>query len=264
MKGRRILLALALIGPGIARAQGGGLPVPSACQPTTRSALAALNSPFALVWAGGECADLSSFIKPTGQPMQWSMNGSMTIGGARLTFRALYDGDPFITFGATTTNAIAGPVTYAFLFGTPITPGFYNTATSTGGLSVTAGAAGSATVSTGLYPTYISGYGTNGLTPTNLGVDLGTTPCSAIGTPGGTTTTCNYGTTSNTFAPTFYDNLEALLTYTQTDARSVASWSGGVTLNATPVPEPATFALLALGFACTGLFAVRRGADRRS
>ncbi len=49
----------------------------------------------------------------------------------------VFDTDPFITFGATTTNSIAGTVTYAFLFGTPIIPGFYNAAHSTGGVTVT-------------------------------------------------------------------------------------------------------------------------------
>jgi len=160
--------------------------------------------------------------------------------------------------GATTTNLIAGPVTYAFLFGTPIVPGFYNVATSTGGVSVTDGARGNSTVATGgVYPTYISAYGTVGFSPTNLGVDLGTAPCNATGVPFTVTTVCNQGSTSNTFAPAFYDNLEALLTYTQTDAFSVASWSGAVTIDLV-TPEPATFGLFAIGLVAIGGFARRR------
>lgn len=177
-------------------------------------------------------------------------------GVATIELNALYNADPFISFGATTTNLTPGDVTYAFLFGTPVTPGFYSVATSTGGVTVTNGVSGTTTVdNSGIYPTYISGYGTVGLVPTNLGVDLGTAPCTAgPGDPFTITTTCNQGTTSNTFAPTFFDNLEALLTYTQSDG--VASWSGAVTLDEGPtVPEPALLGLF--GAALTG-WALRR------
>jgi hypothetical protein len=161
----------------------------------------------------------------------------------------VFNPDPFISFGATTTNLVAGPTTFAFLFGTPIVPGLYTTATSTGGVTVTNGASGTTTVdNSAIYPTYISGYGTNGAIATNLGVDLGTLPCVAgPGAPFTVTTVCNQGTTGNVFAPTFYDNLEALLTYTQDDVGSVASWSGAVTLNVAAVPEPASLALVATG-----------------
>jgi len=195
----------------------------------------------------GVATDISSCIFTNGK--QATLSAFIFGGAGSADVRAVLNSDPFITFGATTTNIIPGTVTYAFLFGTPIVPGLYSAATSTGGVTVTSGAAGNATVATSaIYPTFISGYGTLGLAATNLGVDLGTTSCVAAGAPGGTTNTCNYGTASNTFAPTTYDNLEALLTYSQTDTASVASWSGGVTIGtATRVPEPSSAALVAAG-----------------
>jgi len=200
-----------------------------------------------LVGVNGVFADLSSCIFPAGK--MFELRASFFGAAGSGDVNALMNPDPFISFGATTTNLVAGPVTYSFLFGTPIVPGFYNTATSTGGVSVTNGAGGTATVdNSAVYPTYISGYGTLGFAPTNLGVDLGTDPCVAgPGTPFTVTETCNQGTTGSAFAPVFYDNLEVLLTYTQDDLGSVASWSGAVTLNAAVVPEPASLALLGAG-----------------
>ena len=160
----------------------------------------------------------------------------------------MFNTDPFVSFGATTTNLVPGPVTYTFLFGTAIVPGLYNTATSTGGVSVTNGASGTSTVTpSAVFPTYISGHGSVGAVTTNLGVNLGSAPCTAgPGVPSTATHTCNQGTVQNTFAPTFYNNLEAMLTYTQNDIASVASWSGAVTLN-NVVPEPASMVLVAVG-----------------
>lgn len=66
------------------------------------------------------------------------------------------------------------------------------------------------------------------------------------------------GTATNSFPLTFYDNLEALLTYTQDDQASVASWSGAVTLTATVTPEPATIGLIGLGLIVIGGVARRR------
>jgi hypothetical protein len=211
---------------------------------------AAQAAPFTLgVCANATCLDLTDLIVTNGDVSTWDISASVGDGNIRL--QGVADADPFITFGTTTTNLIAGPVTYAFLFATAIVPDFYNVATSTGGVSVTNGVSGTATVAlSAVYPTFISGYGTLGAVPTNLGVDLGTTPCIASGIPFTVTATCPQGTATNTFPLTFYDNLEALLTYTQNDIGSVVSWSGAVTLNVQDqrvVPEPATLALLGGG-----------------
>jgi hypothetical protein len=247
---KRLLLAAALVllmNPTAASAQDG-----TGCQRPS-----SLTSPFVFATVNGTCTDLSSMITPNTGGKGWNLLGSTTLGGNLVDLTGTFNPDPFITFGATTTNSVNGPVTYAFLFGTPIVPGFYNAASSTGGVSVTDPQGAGTTVSpSGVYPTYISGYGTVGLAATNLGVDLGTAPCVATGSPA--TTTCNQGTRSNTFAPTFYDNLEALLTYDQTTIGSVASWSGAVTLTNTTVPEPATLSLFGTGIALLGGFLSRR------
>jgi len=244
----RVLLLAALMVPGVAAAA-----VVAPCTPQE-----AIKSPIALVSVNGSCIDLSSFIKGNGKSSVLDVKGLLIPDVATLDLLAAFNSDPFITFGATTTNLVAGPVTYAFLFGTPIVPGFYNTASSTGGVSVTNSPGGAFTVDNSvIFPTYISGYGTVGLVPTNLGVDLGTAPCTAPG-PALSTTVCSQGTASNTFAPTFYDNLEALLTYTATGL-GVASWTGGVTLDDDPsVPEPATLTLLAVSSFALGVVGLAR------
>jgi hypothetical protein len=216
--------------------------------------------PFAFLIINGSLAmDLTDSIHGVEGSKIQQLDQKIQTAEGEIHVTAIFNNDPFITFGATTTNAVAGPVTYAFLFGTPIVPGFYNVATSTGGVTVTNGASGTADVNNSvIYPTYISGYGTVGLVPTNLGVDLGTGTVTATGTPFTVATTKNFGGASNTFGATFYDNLEALLTYTQTDIGSVASWSGAVTLNANPIPEPISMALFGTGALILGAFRVVR------
>jgi len=209
----------------------------------------------ASVLVNDEKIDLSECIIQVGKFFQLQARFATASAFGNVT--ALFNTDPFISFGATTTNLVAAPTTFSFLFGTPIVPGFYSKATSTGGVTVTNGLGGTTTATTVatsvVYPTYISGYGTLGLVPTNLGVDLGTLPCVAGPAPPFTATkTCSQGTTSSSFAPAFYDNLEALLTYTQDDIASVASWSGAVTLEAA-VPEPASLTLLTMGAFLVGV-----------
>lgn len=246
------LLALSTVAAGAAGAQRPPrLPdCPADALPSSR--------PFFGVLVNGACTDLSSEIRRTSRTdPTWTLRSTLQTTVGTLDLRIDYDGDPFITFGTTTTNVVEGPVTYAFLFGTPIVPGSYNTAGSTAGLSVTTVPGAATTVTTsGIAARFLSGYGTVGAVPTNLGVDLGSAPCTAATN----TTTCNYGSTSNVFAPTFYDNLEALLTYTQTTAGSVASWSGRVDLLDVQqvVPEPSTLGLLASGLGATVLAAAVR------
>ncbi len=253
---RRFLFAAAalLLGPSVATAQSGLPTLPG----TGCSAVpSTITTPFARVVVGGVCLDLAQFITPATQGKIWTLNtGNLVLGGSTIRVTATFNADPFINFGLTTTNATAGPTTYALLFGTPIVPGLYTEALSNGGVSVTsAPSVTSSTTPGAVYPTYISGYGTNGAIATNLGVDNGTTACTA--TSG--TTTCTYPNVTRTFTPTFYNNLEALLTYNQTGTGSVASWSGQVVLSAsTTVPEPSTFALLVPGVLAVGFAAFRR------
>lgn len=265
MKRRIAWVAVALMAaPTAGHAQtsvgGGGGSDGTDCSAVRSVSAATLPFVFALASAEGTmaCVDLSSMVR--GETKTWTLSATDVHLGSlgTLDLNATFNSDPFITFGATTTNVVAN-VTYAFLFGTPIVPGFYNVATSTGGVTVTNGNSGTSTVSTSsIYPTFISGYGTLGAAATNLGVDLGTAPCTASGTPHTATSTCTYGPTTATFAPAFYDNLEALLTYDQSDISSVASWSGAVTLDVSATPEPVSMVLLGTGLATLGAIHGRR------
>ena len=243
------LPALLLAAPSSSSAQ---IALPGCERPAT------LTAPFAFVTVNGQCTDLSGLITRAEGAAVWTLSTHLTLAGSEIDLHAIFDPDPFITFGGTTVNPVDAAVTYAFLFGTPIVPGFYSSATSSLGLSVTSPSGTTTVANSAVYPTYLSGYGTVGLAATNLGVDLGTTPCVATGT--GVTTTCNQGMASNSFAPTFYDNLEALITYTQDRTASSVAFTGAVTLDQATVvtPEPATLLLVGIGLIAIGATMRRR------
>ena len=253
-----ILAFLLLLTPGLAVA------IPS-CSPDANAGPNSAIGPttVALVFVNGTCFNFSDSVKPIGDGKVLALSGNLATDEGLIQFHAVMNSDPVVNFGATTTNVVAGPVTYAFLFGTPIVPGIYNHATTTAGVTVTNGDSGTSSVGvSALAPTYVQAFGTVGAVPTNLGVDLGSAPCTAgPGAPFTVTHTCAQGTLAHTFAPTFYDNLEVLLTYTQTDSLSVSSWSGAATLS-TVVPEPASMGLLAIGAVLVAL-GYRAGSRRQ-
>jgi hypothetical protein len=252
-----ILAFLLLVTPGLAVA----LPV---CTPGAVAGPSSAAGPttVALVFVNDTCFNFSDSVQQINDKVRL-LSGGFTTAAGFIQFHAVMNSDPFINFGATTTNLVPGPVTYTFLFGTPIVPGFYNHATATGGVTVTNGLSGTSNVDvSAIAPTYIQAFGTLGAVPTNLGVDLGSAPCTAGPGPAFTVTnTCPQGTLAHTFTPGFFDNLEVMLTYTQTDNFSVASWSGAATLS-TVVPEPASMGLLAIGAVLVAL-GYRAGSRRQ-
>ena len=247
---KRLLLVAAMLLPLAS--------MPAAAQPTvgcTRPAQ--LKAPFAFVSVNGQCTDLSGFIVE--QAKGWTLNTRATIAGATIDLNAIFNPDPTITFGGTTVSPSTTTTTYAFLFGTPIVPDMYTLAMSSVQFTATS-PQGTTTVSnSATYPTYVSGYGTVGLAATNLGVDAGVNDCVVPGPAG--PTPCAVEQNASSFAPTFYDNLEALVTYTQDNPLSLVTFNGSVTLeqgDVTVTPEPSTLALVGSGLLVLGGFVSRR------
>jgi hypothetical protein len=234
-------------------------PVPASAQVDIGCARAAqLTSPFAFLSVNGRCTDLSAFV--IAQTKGWTLNTRANVGGTVVDLNAVFNPDPGITFTVITSNLSTTATTYSFLFGTPIVPDMYSLALASVRASVTS-AAGTTTVANSAdYPTYLSGYGTVGPTATNLGVDAGSADCVASGVAA--STTCAEEQNTNSFAPTFYDNLEALLTYTQDNTLSTATFTGMVTLDqadqVTVTPEPSTLALFGTGLLILGGYLSRR------
>jgi hypothetical protein len=223
---------------------------------------AQLTSPFAFVSVNGRCTDLSGFI--IAQTKGWTLTTRANVGGAIVDLNAIFNPDPSITFSGTTANPSLSATTYAFLFGTPIVPDMYSLALASVQFSVTSVAGTTTVANSGTYPTYISGYGSVGATLTNLGVDAGSEDCVASGVAA--STTCAEEEKTASFAPTFYDNLEALVTYTQDNTLSTATFTGMVTLDqgdqVITTPEPSTLALFGTGLLVLGGYVSRRR-DRR-
>jgi PEP-CTERM motif-containing protein len=239
------LSALVLTVPATTSAQ---IALPGCVRPAT------LAAPFVFVAVNGQCTDLSAFVAPVVGGKGWSISAQLSLAGATIDLHALFNPDPSVTFGGTTTNTTAAATTYAFLFGLPIVPDFYSSALSTLHLSATSVTGTTTVANSTTYPTFVAGYGSVGDELTNLGVDLGQGTCVASGTGG--SAACDLGSASSSFAPTFYDNLEALVTYTQDNTGSTVTFSGEVAVSSanvvTTTPEPATLALVGIGLFALG------------
>jgi hypothetical protein len=270
-----LLAAAAVLAPAAAAAQAvlPALPAPTITMPTIPSTgcpayPSLLTSPIARVIVNGVCFDMSSLITVTVPNKIWrlSMTSPIQVGGGRVQVSNVeFNADPYIRFAETTINLPDEANDYAFLFATPVEPGFYTSASSDGRVSITSGVSGSASVAAmpNLQATFIRGFGTVGNLGTDLGVDLGTAACTAGPGLPGSANACDYGTRTNSFGATFFNNLEAQLAYRQTGVGSVVTFTGSVNLNpaqttppSTVIPEPATVALVGTGLA--GLLLVGR------
>jgi hypothetical protein len=261
------LLVLALATPSVGRAQVpgicGALPGPVVI-PQLPGVVAP--GPFAFVRVDNVCVNLSPLISLDAVHGLFELLVPRLVVGTGLitNLEVVFDPDPYVSFSGSSSNLTPGPTAYSFYFGTPIAPGFYESASSTASVSLTSGDQGSATIGQDGAAPFVTVQGSDGATLIPLGVDVGTGTCTA----GLASNTCKYpppngGPATGAFgAPVFLDNLEVTLAYTQTDVNSQAAWSGRADVfrvTVSSVPEPGTVALVA-----TGLLAVAGiGAGRR-
>lgn len=160
-----------------------------------------------------------------------------------------------ITLNTLTTNLSAGPITYQFSFGTPITPQFYNTLFLDLSADLDNGATVAPWAGNGFY---LNAFGRFGATETFLGA-FGTGGCAD--TDPINPTTCTLGPTGGatfSFAGSFFDQLHLELEYSSTGVQGTAAFDGIGRLSNTVVPEPSTYLLMASGLLAVGALRVRR------
>src|SRR5687768_17219822 len=123
------ILAAALSVPMALTAQSTNLPnIPNLPNVTCSvvGPVAPQTSLLAILYAtsGGNtsCVNVSGSITGEGKLRSIRLSGVQIGGFGVVDLLSTMNADPFITFGVTTTNFVAGPVTYSFLFGTPVDP----------------------------------------------------------------------------------------------------------------------------------------------
>ena len=237
--------------------------VPAAAHAGTLGCLFGSNNPFSAVKVptvsiciNGQFFQSFAFAG-IGKPFTLPSTTFQVPGFGSLTIASIINTDPFVSFSfGTTILGGTGPVNIDAFYSSPIVGGPYNNATSSGTFSLSAtGANTTGSVTLGLQPAYILGYGD----ATNLGVNTGTAPCS-VSSPN--TASCNPPGASNNFAPFSPTTLSGRLNYTQTTTgvgSSSASWTANISLNTrTVTPEPAVFGLVLGGLLLVGATRFRR------
>jgi hypothetical protein len=213
---------------------------------------------------GSTSFDLSGCLTQRGKLLH--IDATFLTALAQGTIHVTINQDPFVNFSLATTNLVAGPTFMQFTFGAPIVPGLYSSATSSLSGGLTAGVGAAAVTNVGPAP-FLVGNGTvfgvpvPPSIPGNLGVDIGFGPCVTAAPPAlPTSVNCPALPAAGAFAfaPTFYNDLDATVTYDQSGLLSQATFNGRVDLFSA-VPEPATVSLLLAGVLALGAgAAVRR------